>query len=92
MNTYRGRHVSSSPWNPASSSSFRRGRHQVRNRHRRRWLIILILLIRIWFLRRKMNKQIETLDEYEEVLKKHGLLVDGELIDREPMEQIHAKK
>ena len=55
-------------------------------------LIILILLIRIWFLRRKMNKQIETLDEYEEVLKKHGLLVDGELIDREPMEQIHAKK
>ena len=45
MNTYRGRHVSSSPWKPASSSSsFRRGRHQVRNRHRRRWLIILILL------------------------------------------------
>ena len=55
-------------------------------------LIILLLLVRIWFLRRKMNKQVDTLDEYEEVLKKHGLLVDGELIDREPMEQIHAKK
>ena len=54
-------------------------------------LIILLMLVRIWFLRRKMNKQIDTLDEYEEVLKKHGLLVDGELIDK-PMEQIHAKK
>ena len=44
-------------------------------------LIILLLLVRIWFLRRKMNKQVDTLDEYEEVLKKHGLLVAGKLID-----------
>jgi len=44
MNTYRGRHVSSSSWQPATPS-FRRGRHQVRNRHRRRWLIFLIVLI-----------------------------------------------
>lgn len=46
MNTYRGKHVSSSPWKsaPASASSFRRGRHQVRNRHRRRWLIGLLVL------------------------------------------------
>lgn len=44
-------------------------------------LIILLLLVRIWFLRRKLNKQMDTLDEYEEVLKKHRLLVDGELVD-----------
>ena len=55
-------------------------------------LIILLMLVRIWFLRRKINKQVDTLDEYEEVLKKYGLLVDGELIARAPMEQIHAKK
>lgn len=44
-------------------------------------LICLLLLVRIWFLRRKMNRQMDTLDEYEEVLKKHGLLVDGELVE-----------
>ena len=43
MNTYRGKHVSSAPWS-TSSSSFRRGRHQVRNRHRRRWGIFLVIL------------------------------------------------
>lgn len=44
-------------------------------------LIVLLLLVRITFLRRKMNKQMEKLDEYEEVLKKHALLVNGELVD-----------
>ena len=45
-------------------------------------LVMLLLLVRMWFLRRKLNRQRDTLDEYEEVLKKHGLLVDGELVDR----------
>lgn len=44
-------------------------------------LVILLLLIRMWFMHRKINKQIDTLEEYEEVLKAHGLLVDGELVD-----------
>ena len=44
MNSYRGKHVSSAPWQ-SSSPSFRRGRHQVKNR-RSRWLILgLILLV-----------------------------------------------
>ena len=43
MNAYRGKHVSSA--SRRSGPSFRRGRHQVRNRHRRRWLIILIVLL-----------------------------------------------
>ena len=43
MNTYRGKHVSSS-WQ-SSSSSFRRGRHQVRNRHRRRWVVLSVILL-----------------------------------------------
>ena len=43
MNTYRGKHVSSAPFH--SSSSGRRGRHQVRYRHRRRWLIAGIVLL-----------------------------------------------
>lgn len=46
-------------------------------------LILLILLIRHWFLHRKINKQRETLEEYEEVLEKHGLLIDGELVDKD---------
>ena len=45
-------------------------------------LVMLLLLIRMWFLRRKMNRQVETLNEYEEVLKKHRLLVDGELVGK----------
>ena len=44
MNTYRGKHVSSAARRP-SAPSFRRGRHQVRNRHRRRWVVGIILLI-----------------------------------------------
>ena len=36
MNTYRGKHVSAA--SRRSSPSFRRGRHQMRNRHGRRWL------------------------------------------------------
>ena len=43
MNAYRGKHVSSA--SRRSGPSFRRGRHQVRNRHRRRWLIFLIVLL-----------------------------------------------
>ena len=49
-------------------------------------LVIVVLLFWIWRIRRKMNKQIDTLDEYEKVLTAHGLLVDGELV-----ELIHAK-
>ena len=33
MNNYRGKHVSSAPWQ-TSSASFRRGRHQVKNREK----------------------------------------------------------
>ena len=47
------------------------------------WLLLLIcviLLIRVWSLRRKLNKQIDTLREYEEVLQKAGLLRNGELV------------
>ena len=54
-------------------------------------LIILIQLFRIWRLRRKMNKQIDTLEEYEEVLVRHGLLVDGELVDRDLVDISDAK-
>jgi len=43
MNQYRGKHVSSAP--RRSAPSFRRGRHQVRHRHRRRWLIIAAVLL-----------------------------------------------
>ena len=43
MNAYRGKHVSSAARH-TSSPSFRRGRHQVRNRHRRRWMILLLIL------------------------------------------------
>ena len=43
-------------------------------------LVILALLFWIWRIRRKMNKQTDTLEEYETVLKQHGLLVGGELV------------
>lgn len=43
MNTYRGKHVSSA--SRRSSRSLRRGRHQVRNRRHRRWLIGLMILV-----------------------------------------------
>ena len=46
MNTYRGKHVSSAP-RSMSSSSFRRGRHQVKNRHRKRWLVLLLILLAV---------------------------------------------
>ena len=42
MNTYRGKHVSSAPWQ--SSSSFRKGRHQVKNRRRRFWTVLVLVL------------------------------------------------
>ncbi len=44
MDPYRGKHVSSGSWQ-SSSFSFRRGRHQVRNHHHRRWLILFIVLV-----------------------------------------------
>ncbi len=50
------------------------------------WILLLILLLTliwVWRLKRKVNKQVETLDEYEEVLIAHGLLVEGELVDRD---------
>jgi len=43
LDPYRGKHVSPAPWHAAPS--FRRGRHQVRNRHRRLWLVVLIFLV-----------------------------------------------
>ena len=46
MNTYRGKHVSSAP-RSMSSPSFRRGRHQVKNRHRKRWLVLLLILLAV---------------------------------------------
>jgi len=43
-------------------------------------IICLVLLIIIWRQRRKLNRQGETMDEYEEVLTRHGLMINGELI------------
>lgn len=43
MNDYRGKHVSSAPW--ATSPSSYRGRHRIRNRKSRRWMIVLAVLI-----------------------------------------------
>ena len=43
MNSYRGKHMSSGSWQ-SSSFSFRRGRHQAQNHHRR-WLVLLIVLV-----------------------------------------------
>ena len=48
MNNYRGKHVSSAPWQ-TSSVSFRRGRHQIRSRRPRRWLILCLVLAVILF-------------------------------------------
>lgn len=45
MNDYRGKHISSAAW--TSSPSSYRGRHQIRNRKHRRWLIALLLLIAV---------------------------------------------
>lgn len=45
-------------------------------------LVCLILLIWIWRLRRKLSKHEETMEEYEKVLTIHGLMVDGELVER----------
>lgn len=42
MNTYRGKHVSSAPWKTSSS---RRGRHQIRHRHHRRWIVLVLVLL-----------------------------------------------
>lgn len=57
VNAYRGKHVSSSSWG-SSAPSFRRGRHQQKNRRSRRMLtlgLILIAVIVIWpFLESRM--------------------------------------
>ena len=53
------------------------------------WLVLILLLILllmcvwVWRLRKKLDEQEETIEEYEEVLEQHGLLVDGELITHE---------
>ena len=47
MNSYHGKHVSSAPWHP--TPLFRRGRHQVKNRHYRRWLIVVIFIAVLLF-------------------------------------------
>jgi len=49
LNDYRGKHVSSAPW--VSSSSSYRGRHRVRNRRHRKWIIgvvVLFVLMLAW--------------------------------------------
>ena len=49
------------------------------------WLLLLVcllLLIWVWRLRRKLSKHEETMEEYEKVLTIHGLMVDGELVER----------
>ena len=51
-------------------------------------LLLLIVLVRVWFLRRKLNKKIDLLEDYEEVLIKYGLLVDGELVERDLVERV----
>ena len=48
MNAYRGKHVSSAPRN-TSASSWRRGRHQVRSRRGKRWLILVLVLVILLF-------------------------------------------
>lgn len=48
------------------------------------WLLLLVcvlLLVWIWRLRRNLNEQVDTLEEYEAVLKAYGLLKDGELVN-----------
>ena len=44
MTTYRGKHVSPAP-RRSSSPAYRRGRHQVRSRHRRRWVVGILVVI-----------------------------------------------
>ena len=48
------------------------------------WLLLLIcivMLLWVWRLRNKLNKQKQTLEEYEDTLIRHGLLVNGELVE-----------
>ena len=47
------------------------------------WVLLLVcvlLLIWLWRLRRKLNRHMDTLEEYEEILKAYGLLKNGELV------------
>jgi hypothetical protein len=43
MKDYRGKHVSSAPWNTSSPSY--RGRHRIRNRRHRKWIILVLVLV-----------------------------------------------
>lgn len=43
MKDYRGKHVSSAPWN--TSSPGYRGRHRIRNRRHRKWIILVLVLV-----------------------------------------------
>jgi len=47
MNSYRGKHTSTRPWAVAStaSSARYRGRHQQKNRRRRRWLVAIGIIV-----------------------------------------------
>lgn len=49
-------------------------------------LAVLVLLLWIWRIRRKLEQQTGILEEYESVLKAHGLLKNGELVGK-----IHAE-
>ena len=53
--------------------------------------ILLLVLVRLWFMHRKLNKKIDLLEDYEEVLIRHGLLVDGELVEKDLVELNHEK-
>lgn len=47
------------------------------------WLLLLVcilLLVVTWRLRRKLNQQVDTLEEYEAILEAYGLWKDGELV------------
>lgn len=46
-------------------------------------LVIVLLLVWISRIRKKMRRQEDTLEEYTEVLTAHGLLENGELVNRE---------
>lgn len=48
-------------------------------------LVCLLLVIWVWRLKRNISKKLDTLEEYEEVLEAHGLMVDGKLV-----EQLHG--
>lgn len=49
------------------------------------WLLVLVcllILIWIWRLRKKLSKHEEAMEAYEEILIRHGLMVNGELVEK----------